>query len=164
MYIHFKLQSKVLSQTFVLDALELQANLVGLLQQASKQLRRRVYNSPQRDQNIKVVFHTPKILQDYVHIISPNCTFLRGATIFVYRPGMLLDVSEDTVCLQIIGINKLRFWLEKKYFNKNFFRVHTSFVEVQILTALTFQIEAKHPETNNVLDTKNKQLWYPAHT
>ena len=88
MYIHFK------SQTFVLDALELQANLVGLLQQASKQLRRRVYNSPQWDQNIKVVFHTPKILQDYVHTISPNCTLLRGATIFMYRPGMLLDVSE----------------------------------------------------------------------
>ena len=79
--------------------MELQANLVGLLQQASKQLRRRVYNSPQWDQNIKVVFHTPKILLDYVHIIFQNCTLLRGATIFMYRPGMLLDVSEDTVGL-----------------------------------------------------------------
>ena len=81
---------KVLSETFVLDALELQANLVGLLQQASKQLRRRVYNSPQWDQNIKVVFHTPKILQDYVHTISPNCTLLRGATQFYSQ----LDVHE----------------------------------------------------------------------
>ena len=46
-----------------------------------------------------VLGSVPKILQDYVHIISTNCTLLRGATIFVYRPGMLLDVSEDTVCL-----------------------------------------------------------------
>ena len=36
----------------------------------------------------------------------------------------------------------------KKIFSKKFIRVHTSFVEVQILTALTFQIEAKHPVTN----------------
>ena len=55
------------------------------------------------------------------------------------------------MCLsRLLDINKLRFWLEKKYFNKNFFRLHTSFVEVQILTALTFQIEAKYPETNNL--------------
>ena len=82
--------------------MELQANLVGLLQQASKQLRRRVYNSPQWDQNIKVVFHTLKILKDYhVHIISQNCTFSRGAMLFEYRPEILLDVFEDTIELMI---------------------------------------------------------------